>query len=95
MRLIDANETIREIVRNSLSESSAAIEATAKAIHCIENMPFIERKKGTWKREISHYNGAYHLYCSNCGECCGITIDKLNKEWNFCPNCGADMKREE
>ena len=53
-----------------------------------------ERKKGTWKREISHYDGAYHLYCSCCGECCGITIDKLNREWNFCPNCGADMRKQ-
>lgn len=51
-------------------------------------------KKGTWKREISHYDGAYHLYCSCCGECCGITIDKLNREWNFCPNCGADMRKQ-
>ena len=53
-----------------------------------------ERKKGTWKREISHYDGSYHLYCSCCGECCGITINKLNREWSFCPNCGADMRGE-
>lgn len=42
MRLIDADDTIREIVRNSFSESRAAIEATAKAIHCVENMPSID-----------------------------------------------------
>lgn len=103
MRLIDADETIREIVWNSLSESGEAIEATAKAIRCIENMPSIERKKGGWIK-MSDADGTYWC-CSECGEELyrqwsfnresdlfpkKISIDKTN----FCPNCGIDMREE-
>ena len=60
MRLIDADETIREIVWNSLSESSAAIEATAKAIHCIENMPSIDAVPVVRCKDCKHYDSHDH-----------------------------------
>lgn len=56
--------------------------------------------KGTWK--ISKHNGDLQRYamCDRCGyqygagifngfECIGI------KYYNFCPNCGADMRERE
>lgn len=40
----------------------------------------VERKKGEW-----YDRGSLSCRCSNCG--C-----KANKEYSFCPNCGADMR---
>ena len=50
----------------------------------IKNAPTIEeRKKGKWiKREIG-------WKCSNCTLC---TNDRGADSFNFCPNCGADMR---
>ena len=91
MRLIDADETIREIVWNSLSESGDAIEATAKAIHCIENMPSIERKKGKWI-----YPTEVIGFC-RCGNCNALWDKSLydNRFFRYCPRCGADMRGEQ
>lgn len=43
----------------------------------------VERKTGEW-----FDRGSLSCRCSNCG--C-----KANKEYSFCPNCGADMRGEE
>ena len=43
----------------------------------------VERKKGEW-----YDRGSLSCRCSNCG--C-----KANKEYSFCPNCGADMRGRE
>lgn len=42
----------------------------------------VERKRGEW-----YDRGSMSCRCSNCG--C-----KANKEYSFCPNCGADMRGE-
>ena len=43
-----------------------------------------ERKKATWIED--GYRGL-PCVCSYCG-------DEGTREWNFCPNCGADMRGE-
>ena len=59
-------------------------EIIVKAIKMVvERMPtddVIEQKKGEWFDK-----GSLSCRCSNCG--C-----KANKEYSFCPNCGADMR---
>ena len=42
----------------------------------------IERPQGEWKEGTQGY------YCSECE-----TIDRFYFEHNFCPNCGASMKK--
>lgn len=46
----------------------------------IPSADVVERKKGEW-----FDRGSLSCRCSNCG--C-----KANKEYSFCPNCGADMR---
>lgn len=59
----------------------------------IEDLPSAqpERKKGKWRRRIidSGYNADW--ICSECGY--RVKTDFVN--YNYCPNCGADMRGEE
>lgn len=50
------------------------------------------RQRGEWV-EIKDYNGDVHYQCDQCGNEF-ILIDGTPKEnnYNFCPNCGADMR---
>ena len=49
-----------------------------------------ERKKGEWIQDCD-----YHFHCSVCGDrrvvSNGNPLDVANG-WNYCPNCGADMR---
>ena len=61
----------------------------------INNLPTIEpmRKKGKWVSADAIFGGV-PFYCSECGENTRDTV--MGKpRWNFCPNCGADMRGEE
>jgi len=47
-----------------------------------------ERPHGEWVLcEDSYFNR-----CSICGD---IWLNEANSDFNFCPNCGADMRQEE
>ena len=51
---------------------------------------FPEREKGEWIYEGDEISGVFK--CSNCGE--GSEIPDF-EHFNFCPNCGADMRGKE
>ena len=56
--------------------------------NAIDDAPTIEPKRGEWiKQGISPYEGIQR--CSVCNDIYDIT-----EEFNFCPNCGADMRKE-
>ena len=55
---------------------------------------FVEVKHGEW---IDKPTGAYHRmqsWCSACGKHSGIGGIESNRHKPFCPNCGADMRKE-
>ena len=80
-------------------------EELANAIlNAIDNAPtvhgivaYVERPKGKWIADTNHcYDDDEDTFeCSVCKEpftlICGTTKDNL---YNFCPNCGADMRGE-
>jgi len=59
-------------------------EAVEIAIQALSAQP--ERKKGKWI--VSHIPDSMLWECNQCGFDCGA------HSFNFCPNCGADMKGE-
>lgn len=82
MRLIDADALIED-VDGDLTDSIAE----GRAIEKIMNAPTIEeRKTGEWIKRALGWK------CSNCNLC---TNDRGADDFNFCPNCGADMRGEE
>ena len=58
----------------------------------IQDTPTIapERKRGRWI-QTRHFGCMYRM-CSNCS---AERKDDLSTGWNFCPNCGADMRGEQ
>lgn len=45
-----------------------------------------ERIRGQWERIPYSFVGGYR--CSICG------CKSLSNKWNFCPDCGADMRKD-
>ena len=69
-------------------------------VDIIKNMPSAQpdangRNVGKWIRHsIGHQNTPWGFDCSACGKWFVIGEDTAN-HYNYCPNCGADMKGEE
>ena len=104
MRLIDADAVINELeemANNEWNISVGSSKGLNDAIDVIDNAPTVEgeilteeaysdlclrasreRPQGEW------IEGTQGYYCSECE-----TIDRFYFEHNFCPNCGASMKK--
>ena len=54
-----------------------------KAIDAVPAADVVERKTGKWIKRALGWK------CSNCNLC---TNDRGADDFNFCPNCGADMR---
>jgi hypothetical protein len=61
-----------------------------RATFAIKQLPPIQPKRGRWISADAIFGGV-PFYCSECGENTRDTV--MGKpRWNFCPNCGADMR---
>ena len=55
-------------------------------------LPTAKPKKGEWKKSYADHEAfGVRPFFRYCSECCEATAHK----YNFCPNCGADMRGEE
>ena len=62
-------------------------------INEVEHLPSVQpkAKTGRWIWGVEHGYDREHPYCK-CSEC-GLGMG--HTEYDFCPNCGADMKGEQ
>lgn len=81
MRLIDADRLLDRCKFYHLPNGDLAVP-----IIDVQHAPTIEpERKGEWIP--NQENGTFKIYtCSNCGW-------NSEAEFNFCPNCGADMRK--
>ena len=77
---------------------SGYVDGVEFGVSTVSTMPTIqpERKKGEW---LPDNNNAYEMrfVCSCCKESevvPTIGFTKYRPLWDFCPNCGADMRGE-
>lgn len=104
MRLIDADE-----LKNQFSSEEPYGPEEIKGI--IDNAPTVHdtinvypsgeviiqqtRPQGGWKT-VEGIDGDDYYECSNCGEPWVLTAGTpKDNNMNFCPNCGADMRKGE
>lgn len=89
MRLIDADALIQEADKMFENITSPLLNhiTTYDVYSLINNAPTVEeRPHGEW---IFIDNDIGYDKCSNCD-----WTDARCHSWNFCPNCGADMRKE-
>lgn len=53
-----------------------------------------ENVRGEWGI-IEEPDGYYHTECDICGQYLEEDVFMRGKKYNFCPNCGADMRGTE
>jgi hypothetical protein len=70
-----------------------AQEIYADCIQTLKELPSArpDRKKGEW---IPAFDGKFTggAYWFSCSKCKRIVPEVRNGGWNFCPQCGADMR---
>ena len=95
--LIDRQAAINALNKLDVSDgvgiSSIACSVQESAISAIQHLPSAqpERKRGKWKRKIVDNGFNADWACSECGY--RVKTDFVN--FNYCPNCGADMRGEQ
>lgn len=93
MRLIDADEYLKSIRPKGIADE---LWTASEAYLSIMRMPTVDAvpvRRGKWM-EIPE---AEMFMCSECGEP-GLSFDDVYvydlKPANFCPSCGADMRKD-
>ena len=97
MKLIDA-DALRErllVLRCNITNVQCISDIFDICLTEVSNAPTVpERQKGEWKRHDEwvhgiYVGGFYHVNCPN--------ENGYYSKWtyNFCPNCGADMRGDE
>ena len=80
------NEQIQEIAKIAAKSDDTCRAATiAKAIY---NADYRKVKRGEWKLGKS---GCMYF----CPKCNYAAHPREVEEWDFCPRCGADMRKED
>ena len=87
MRAIDGDTLIDWIDPGHLRHPSELCFSELDVVNMINHAPTIEpeRKKGKWIK-VCEYK--YQYKCDRCGE-------TFVGAWDFCGNCGADMRSED
>lgn len=95
MRLIDADalERMGYVLTRTYQKDKETMVCETKIL---SDVPSVEQdRKGRWihERVYSEYSvtGYFILRRCECSECGAI----CEQEFNFCPNCGTDMRGEE
>lgn len=91
MRLIDADEMIKRLQEWNTNDAmdKALYNFT---MHRILEQPTIEpkRKTGEWRVLKDRSSGQEFSCCNRCDH----YYSANTSDWNFCPNCGADMRKK-
>lgn len=93
---IDAvNDVIADYIPNIYGRYEALPLELASAVNRLPSaQPTAEPvRHGKWIKADSQQYFRKHYPCFTCSEC-GYRKDS-QKKWNYCPNCGADMKGAE
>lgn len=66
--------------------------AIRECMKAVKDAPTVEAKPVVYGEWLQEGNAVYH-WRQNCSICGNPVYDKI-KPYNFCPNCGCDMRGE-
>lgn len=100
-RLIDADALKKDLDAWVRVINKPKYYVREEALYIIDAMPTVEPKRGEWKKgkefqsypRVKFISDAY--YCSVCENEAFYDTDYGQQLFNFCPNCGADMRKNE
>ena len=98
MRLIDAEPMIEALEKEKARDDCRGLwySTVCSMLKLIKSRPVIEvkeQKRGKWKHIIDKDWSGGELYrCSCCNYGYAIGAYHEPYEFQFCPNCGADMR---
>lgn len=94
IRLIDARRELSLKCRELFTNERIAKEIYGYLCDGLEECEEVEpeREKGNWHQRI--YSQIEMMVCSECGEEFSYDAETGIRDYNFCPNCGADMRGE-
>lgn len=92
MKLVDVDEVMRFPIRADKCDKENANEhflyGIETVLEYVKQLHTIELKRGHW---ISHgHTCGFWCECSECGFADGHGDD----DYNYCPNCGAEMEKD-
>ena len=98
MRTIDADRLIKVIEKAqfegsgnimSIINDAPTVDITFKEVVAYEcGQKSVERLHGEWVEHYDSSDGFTWLTCSRC------MFKAYEEDYNFCPNCGAEMRKE-
>ena len=103
MRPIDADALVEMFKTQYECETCDNYDGVrCRACHCDDALGIIDSahtidaapvRRGEW--EHGKRNGAYGIWCSRCGTGWeeSLNYEVIAANHDFCPNCGADMRR--
>ena len=84
----------REDALNALLRMDGTKIDKALAMGEIRSIPSADRLQGEWLK-FGLGRGTRILFCTNCERRIEVPLSQGNLNYDFCPNCGADMKERE
>lgn len=84
----------RQKAINALENTDCELSSTQwdELTDAIMQLPS-EHEKGKWKFD-NRYAYIVRFFCSQCHESYNVDTFMGKPMWNYCPNCGADMRKE-
>ena len=73
----------------------AAMEGKTECDDFKDRSRYVVREKGEWNTVFYERNGTLSSYSHLCPKCKYFYRDIRFKGHDFCPNCGADMRKGE
>ena len=86
----EAYKAIDNCIRDSWYRISPA-DAKMNIRHLVSDANEVARPRGEWLK-FGLGRGTRILFCTNCERRIEVPLSQGDSNYDFCPNCGADMK---
>lgn len=91
--IIYREDAIKAInLRARIPHDVASAQYASMAINAICSVPAADRPQGEWLK-FGLGCGTRILFCTNCERRIEVSLSQGDSNYDFCPNCGADMRK--